>query len=387
MHLVDTTLFYSPTSGGIRRYLGAKHDWLIANSAHRHSLLVPGESSRLEVGGISTVAAPKLPGAFNYRLPLWPPSWTRLLDALQPDLIEAGDVFQPAWSTLKVARRRAVPAVAFFHSNLAPLVGERLGSVAGRLMQRYSRSIYARFDLVLAPSLVMCEYLQQLGLRRVVHQPLGVDTQIFSPARGTLDLRRQLQLPQDTRLLIFPGRFSEEKNLPLLYEAMALLGKPYHLLLVGGDRTLRPSERISVLPYRRDATELASWIASADALVHAGASETFGLVIIEALACGRPVVGVRAGAVPELIDETVGELAVAGRADSLEQAIRRLFERDLQTLGANARQRALQRYTWDRVLRGQLDLYESLLGRGGRAASGARPDAPAAPLNAPTNNP
>ena len=41
MHLVDTTLFFSPTSGGVKRYLNAKHDWLHAHTAHRHSMLVP----------------------------------------------------------------------------------------------------------------------------------------------------------------------------------------------------------------------------------------------------------------------------------------------------------------------------------------------------------
>ena len=64
-----------------------------------------------------------------------------------------------------------------------------------------------------------------------------------------------------------------------------------------------------MLPYRRDSVELAQWLASADALVHAGTKETFGLVILEAMACGRPVVAARAGAFPEFIDDSVGMLA------------------------------------------------------------------------------
>jgi alpha-1,6-mannosyltransferase len=137
--------------------------------------------------------------------------------------------------------------------------------------------------------------------------------------------------------LIFAGRFSEEKNLDVLHETLGLLGRPYHLLLVGGGRTLRPSHNVSVLPYRRDSIELAQWLASADALVHAGSSETFGLVVVEAMACGRPVIGVRSGAIPELIDERVGELAEPDNAVSMAQAIRRLYERDLVALHLVAR--------------------------------------------------
>ncbi len=128
MHLVDTTLFFSPTSGGVRRYLTAKHQWLHAHSPHRHSMLVPGTATELLPGGISTIAGWKVPGTFNYRLPLSPRRWVRMLDALEPDLIEVGDVFHPAWCAMRSARRRAIPLLAFFHSNFPRLAGRRLGA-------------------------------------------------------------------------------------------------------------------------------------------------------------------------------------------------------------------------------------------------------------------
>src|ERR1700727_2717986 len=128
MRLVDTTLFFSPTSGGVRRYLTAKHAWLGAHSAHRHSILVPGRRTCLRPGDISTVGGIPLPYTFNYRLPLSPRTWTRMLFALEPDLIEVGDVFHPAWCAAQVARARDVPLVGFFHSHLAQLLGRRFGS-------------------------------------------------------------------------------------------------------------------------------------------------------------------------------------------------------------------------------------------------------------------
>ena len=362
MQLVDTTVFFSPTSGGVKRYLTAKHAWLATHSTHQHSILVPGSSTCLRPGGISTIAGVRLPFTFNYRLPLSPGTWTRMLHALEPDLIEAGDAFHPAWCAAHVARARNIPLVGFFHSHLARVLGRRFGAGVERAVTRYVRRVYAQFDLVLAPSRAMCSYLARLGVARSSYQPLGVDTEVFSPARRTLDLRRQLELPDDARLLVFAGRFSQEKSLHVLREAIALLGQPYHLLLIGGGRAARLSRNVSVLPYRRDSVELAQWLASADALVHAGSSETFGLVIIEAMACGRPVVGVRAGSVPELIDERVGELAQPESAASMAQAIRRLYERDPDVLGANARERALQRFTWSHALQLQLASYARVFG-------------------------
>lgn len=363
MRLLDTTLFFSPTSGGVKRYLTAKHAWLAAHSTHQHSILVPGDRTCLCPGAISTIAGARLPFTFNYRLPLSAGTWTRMLHALEPDLIEVGDAFHPAWCAAHVARARNIPLVGFFHSHLAQVLGRRFGAGVERAVTRYLRAVYAQFDLVFAPSRAMCSYLARLGVARSSYQPLGVDTDVFSPARRTLDLRRRLELPDDARLLVFAGRFSREKSLHVLREAIALLGKPYHLLLIGGGRAARLSHNVSVLPYRRDGVELAQWLASADALVHAGSSETFGLVIIEAMACGRPVVGVRAGSIPELIDERVGELAQPESAASMAQAIRRLYQRDPEVLGANARQRALQRFTWSHVLQLQLASYAGVFGQ------------------------
>jgi len=360
MHLVDTTLFYSPTSGGVKRYLTAKQAWLKANTSWKHSILVPGEIEHLDPGGVCTVPGYPWPGTFNYRLPLNPRRWARLIDELQPDLIEVGDAFHPAWCAWRVAQRRRVPLAAFYHSNLPQIIARRIGAVTERTLGRYVRWLYERFDVVFVPSRLMCEYLGSLGVHHTVHQPLGVDAEIFSPERRTLDLRSKLGLPPDTRLLAFAGRFSGEKNVDVLLHAFARLGRPYHLLLIGGDRDARPTANITMLRYRRDSHELAQWLASVDALVHAGTKETFGLVILEAMACGRPVVGARAGAIPEIIDESVGMLAKPSCGESMAEAIAALYERDIEAVGAAARARVLKRFTWMQSFGAQLNAYSGL---------------------------
>ena len=363
MHLVDTTLFYSPTSGGVKRYLTAKHAWLRANTSWEHTIVVPGEEDFFERGEVCTLSGFPVPGTFNYRLPLNPRRWSRLLSALQPSLIEAGDAFEPAWAALDVARRRGIPVAAFYHSDLPQIVGRRFGgTLTERALCRYLRWLYERFDVVFAPSRLMCEFLNGIGVTNTLHQPLGVDAEIFHPKRRTFDLRARLGLAAETRLLVYAGRFAGEKNLPVLLQAFARLGFPYHLLMIGGDRASRPTSNVTMLPYRRDSLELAASLASADALVHAGTKETFGLVLLEAMACGRPVVAARASAIPEFVDESVGMLAEPNNAASMADCIAALYERDLEAIGAIARQRVLRHFTWQKAFQTQTTAYASLVG-------------------------
>jgi alpha-1,6-mannosyltransferase len=362
MHVVDATLFYSPTSGGVKRYLLAKHQWMREHTGWRHSIVVPGEGEAHAPGDISTVAGRLVPGAFNYRLPLNPLRWSRAIDALEPDLIEIGDAFHPAWAAASVANRRGIPLIAFYHSNFPQLAGRRLGRAVQRFIEWYIRLTYERCEQVLAPSRYMCEYLHSIGVTRATCQPLGVDVDTFHPSRSTRNLAAEFNLPPDTRMLVFAGRFSKEKNIPVLIEALRKLGDPYHLLLIGGDQSGRDGN-VSRIPYCRDNHTLASYIASADAFVHAGTHETFGLVVLEAMACGRPVVAMRAGALPELVAPDVGNLAEPHEdlelaAENLAGAVTEVFERNLEELGAAARRHVLSNYTWSRALQSLMARYQ-----------------------------
>ena len=85
-------------------------------------------------------------------------------------------------------------------------------------------------------------------------------------------------------------------------------------------------------------------------------------MILEAMACGRPVVAARAGAFPEFIDEHVGVLAEPHDPESMAGAIAALYERDLEAMGVAARARVLRQFTWHRAFHAQLATYGSLLG-------------------------
>src|SRR5438876_9288789 len=205
MHIVDTTLFFAPRSGGVRRYLLAKRRHLAAQSGVRHTLVVPGARDLEIEPGIISLRSTMIPFAGGYRFPLRRRSWANTICALRPDVLEIGDTFLPAWAGLDAADRLGIPAVAFAHSDLPRLLESRCGKLAGDVAAAYIAHLYGQFDLVLAPSRYVARDVRRLGIDRVVVQPLGVDGDIFHPGRRDPRIRAELGLARDTRLLIFAG--------------------------------------------------------------------------------------------------------------------------------------------------------------------------------------
>ena len=374
-HVVDATMFWSATGGGVRRYLLAKHAWLTGHTGWRHTIAAPMADSP----GMAALPAVALPGSGGYRLPLRRRALSTALQALQPHLIESGDPYRLAWASLDTADALGIPAVAFCHSNLellaAQFVGPPFARAAAAAARRYARRLYRRFDLVFAPSEAMRLHLLDWGVDRVACQPLGVDTHTFHPARASPVWRSRLGLPSATRLLVYAGRFAPEKHLDVLADAVRRLGPPYVLLALGAGPTPPSGERVIVQPFIADPMALARALASADAFVHAGDQETFGLSALEAMACGTPVVARVAEGLAELVDDSVGAGVRDGRVESFADAISDLFLRDRTGHSRRARERA-EAYDWNQMLPLQLMHYRQLLRDGvgrERAASSARP--------------
>jgi alpha-1,6-mannosyltransferase len=365
-HLVDTTMMYAPRSGGVKRYLNAKRSWLEARRPDiAHTLVVPGARTRAERHGVVTVRATRLPFGDGYRMPASPAKWASVLRTLGPDIIEAGDIFVPGHAALDTGEALGVPVVGFCHTDAPSLAALHLGDWAEQPTFNFWAQAYRRFDQVVAPSRHTATRLTEAGVERVSVQPLGVDTDIFHPARGDrAKLLKRLGLPADSRLLVFAGRPAREKNIDAMVAAVEKLGDPYRLVLIGAGKDVGYSSRIVSLDYERDQTKLAGLIASCDAFLHANENEIFGLVVLEAMAAGLPVIGPDRGGVGELIDNEVGQLAAGVDPDSLAQAIEALFARDLPALKLAARRRAETRHGWDRTFEGLTRLYARLLNTG-----------------------
>lgn len=362
-HLIDTTMMYAPRSGGVKRYLHQKREWLIKRRPDiAHTLVVPGATTGLAAPGVVSVAATRLPFGDGYRMPASTTKWETVLRMLEPDIIEAGDMFVPGHAALDAGEALGVPVIGFCHTDAAALAALHFGDWAEAPAMKHWAAIFTRFDRVVAPSRHIANRLAEAGVEKVSVQMLGVNTDLFHPDRADPQkLKRRLGLSPDAKLLVFAGRPAREKNIESLICAVERLGAPYHLLLVGAGKDAHYSPRVIPMGYERDPLKLAALIASCDALVHANENEPFGLVVLEALAAGVPVVGPSRGGISELIDDRVGQQAATVDPAGMAEAIEALFAREQTPIKIAARRRAEQRHSWDTTFEGLTRIYGELV--------------------------
>lgn len=383
-HLLEVSMFWG-ASGGVRRVLTARHERMHA-LGWRHTVIAPGAEGPglIDCGGLP------LPGSGGYRVVLGQGRAMRQMTWAAPDIIEAADPYTLGWAALAAADRLRVPAVAFCHSDLPQLAARwaggptagatRRGQAAERWARRYLVNLYWHFDAVLAPSRGLAQRLQAWGVPRVSVQPLGVDCAVFTPCARDMAWRTAFctvhGLAPDTRLLAYTGRFAPEKNLQLLADAVALLG-PGHRLVAVGDGPAPPVGRhVLRLPTEADDHRLARLVASCDAYVHAGDQETFGLGVLEAMACGTPVVTADAGALTELT-EGAGLLVRRPRSGDWADAMQASVSGHQAALRRTALARA-QAQDWPQVLSQMTRRYAALIGMGATPPHAAHADMPAA---------
>ena len=362
--LVDTTMLYAPRSGGVKRYILSKKAWIEANRPGiSHSLIVPGARHKARADGIVQLRATKLPFGDGYRWPSSVKRWSAWVAAMKPSIIEAGDPYTPGQGALEAGQRVGCPVVGFCHSDPAGLAALHFGEWAKKPVEKRWAKLFSQFDRVVSPSRFIARRLEEAGVNNIVIRPLGVEIDTFRPDRRDRQwLLKQLGLGDDARLLCFAGRPAKEKNVDVLIEAVQKLGAPYHLVLVGAGAGMPEEDRVISMPYESDPKAVAKIIASCDAFVHANDKEPFGLIVLEAMACGRPVVGVNAGGVAETVDESVGQLAASADADDYAQAVEALFARDIEAIGRAAREKAVSQFAWNRVFEDLCMVYGELTG-------------------------
>ncbi|MBC8118305.1 MAG: glycosyltransferase, partial [Burkholderiaceae bacterium] len=353
-HLLDVTMFWSASGGGVARYIRNKRAWLHAHTQWRHTIVVPGASTLDTVG----VSAPPLPFSGGYRFPLGRGAAAHAMVRCQPDLIEVGDPYRFAWSALDAGQQLGVPVAAVYHSNLDALTDHKLTRALRPAVRRYLHHLYCQYDAVFAASQWSADTLHSLGLNNVVLQPLGVDCSVFHPRSRDPQWRRELGCTDSEIVLLYAGRFAPEKNLHQLAAAVERLGAPFVFVAIGDGPRPPSGARVRVLPYQKQPAQLARALASADLFVHAGDQETFGLAPLEALACGTPVVMRARAGLTDLID---GRAAIGVEPDgaaALAEMIASVAP-NTESLREAARQRALI-FDADRAFSRLLNHYTAL---------------------------
>jgi 1,2-diacylglycerol 3-alpha-glucosyltransferase len=280
---------------------------------------------------VPAIPAPTYPD-FALPLPLGP-ALTRRLGALDLDVLHAHHPFLLGASARRLARAWGRPFVFTYHTlyeRYAHYVPLPRGMVARRAL-RWSVSFADTADLVLAPSDFVARRLRSLGVRRPVEVlPTGIDLERFRPGEQA-EARQALGLDTTEPVLLYVGRLDREKNLEFLLSAVARVGIPRaRLLLVGRGTQAAALRRVAAARGLGDRVEfrggappddLPRYYRAADVFVFASTTETQGLAVLEAMACGLPVVAVRASGVEEVVGEGVSGLLVPEDAAAFAGAV------------------------------------------------------------------
>ena len=351
MRIVDVNEFYSPTGGGVRSYLDRKMA-VMSELGHQQIVIAPGREDRVEErpggGRIHYVKSPGMPFDSNYGL-FWDAAPIHaLLDEMQPDVVENVS----PWRSASIVADWQGPAIRswFMHNDnmeaypkrwFRRIASEDTIERAFGWYDRYMTRRLAPFDTVVTNGQVLTERLLARGVRVDATMTLGIERSHFSPDLRSETLRAgmlaQCDLPEDAHLLIGIGRHHAEKRWPMVIDAARRAGTklPVGLMLLGLGPDTRTLERhIAESPHVRmfqpiyDREQLATIMASADAFIHGGDSEPFGMVASEALASGLPMIVPDRGGSSAVAQPAFSETYASGDPYACARAIVRLFSRD-----------------------------------------------------------
>jgi len=395
LKICDLTQFYSPVSGGVKRYLNEKVAYLHSHTdGDEHLLVIPGERDEVLKNGRATtytIRSPLISKTSRYRA-LWRlGAVERILERERPDIIESGDPYQMAWKAIASGRGLGIPVVGFYHSHFPEAylrsVAKFFGGLATEFTmdaaRRYVCHLYNRFERTLVPSPALGSLLRDWGVENTFNIDLGVNTGIFRPTPDDAgSTRAELGVDDRTLLLFYAGRLAHEKNTRVLFEAFRILAERapgrFHLLITGDGQqrgeleSLRadlelpqskiknPKSKITWLPYCADSEKLARLYRAADLFVHPGVQETFGLVALESQACGTPVVGIRGSYMDRIIHSDQTLWAVENSAPALARAILDACGQDLKKIGADAGAQVALRYSWTQVFERLFAIYRDV---------------------------
>ncbi len=383
MKLCDLTQFYSPLSGGVKRYVHEKIRYIQSATDDEHVLIIPGPKTEMieaERSRIYSIRSPLLSRTSRYRALLNLRAIEEILERERPHLIESGDPYQVAWKAIASGVRLRIPVVGFYHSHFAEAylrtttryLGQTATEFVMELARGYVRKIYNQFEATLVPSARLGQLLTAWGVENVRAVDLGVDVEVFRPQPDDAAATREsLGVAPERCLLLYVGRLAQEKNTQTLFAAFELLAgrdpERYHLLIVGDGlqraELRRLQERtgsVTWRPYCTDSAELARIYRAANLLVHPGVQETFGLTSLESQACGTPVVGIRGSYMDRIIFGGQEHWASENSAAALAEAITAAAGGELHATGLTAANQVREQYAWPVVFGKLFRLYDEV---------------------------
>ena len=312
-------------------------------------------------GGLKEYKGAKINGIPGFPLPLYPelklalprPSIRQELELFQPDLIHIVNPAVLGVGGLYYAKSLGIPLVASYHTHLPKYLEHYgLGMLEG-LLWELLKAMHNQAVVNLVTSTAMQDALVEHGVERVKVWQKGVDTESFDPSLASAEMRSHLtQGHPDSPLLLYVGRLSAEKEIDRIKPVLEAI--PGARLALVGDGPYRADlERIfadtpTLFAGYMTGKVLGAAFASADAFVFPSRTETLGLVLLEAMAAGCPVIAANAGGIPDIVTDGVnGYLFDPDAEDGAIAATQRLLASasERETLRYNARAEA-ERWGW-----------------------------------------
>ncbi|WP_416675733.1 glycosyltransferase family 4 protein [Egbenema bharatensis] len=330
-------------------------------------------------GGLREYKGAKICGIPGFPLPLYPelklalprPSIRQILEDFNPDLIHIVNPAVLGLGGLYYAKSLDVPLVASYHTHLPKYLEHYgLGMLEGMLWELL-KALHNQAQINLCTSTAMQEALTSHGIERVEVWQKGVDTELFRPELASQAVRSHLsQGHPESPILLYVGRLSAEKEIDRIKPVLEAI--PNARLALVGDG-----------PYRQDlekhfegtathfvgyltGEDLGAAFASADAFIFPSRTETLGLVLLEAMAAGCPVIAANAGGIPDIVTDGVnGYLFDPDDEQGAIAATHRLLENQIEreVLRRNARLEA-EKWGWAAATRQLQDFYQSVLAAG-----------------------
>lgn len=278
----------------------------------------------------------------------------------RPDVLYIATEGPLGLSALRAARRLQIPVVSGFHTNFQQYTGHYGVGLLTRALTCYLRWFHNRSQMTLVPSSGQRIELQRRGFERLELLARGVDGHLFHPARRSPALRRDWGLEEEDIAVLHVGRLAAEKNLDLLVRSFRALqvAHPHRRLklILVGDGPQRASLQAQLPEARfcglQRGEALAAHYASGDLFLFPSLSETFGNVVLEALASGLGVVAFdQAAAAQHIRHGHNGALAGAADEPGFIEAASWLLEEPerLRRVRLNARQHA-SRQGWPAIV-------------------------------------
>lgn len=327
-------------------------------------------------GGLTEYKGAKIYGVSGFPLPLYPelklalprPSIGVALEEFRPDLIHVVNPAVLGLAGLYYAKMMQVPLVASYHTHLPQYLHHYgLGMLEG-VMWELIKASHNQAQLNLCTSTAMVDQLREHGIERLDLWQRGVDTETFHPDLACEEMRSHLsQGHPENPLLLYVGRLGAEKEIERIKPVLEAI--PDARLALVGDGPNRsvlekhfagtPTHFVGYLTGKA----LGSAFACADAFVFPSRTETLGLVLLEAMAAGCPVVAARSGGIPDIVTDGVnGYLFDPADDQGAIAATQRLLnqQQERETLRQNARVEA-ERWSWAAATRQLQNYYRAVV--------------------------